>query len=294
MLAFGVSILIFLMIHLTPGDPAVAMLGGTAASRAEIDALHRELGFDLPLPVQYLRWMGGVLTGNLGYSYAQSTPVIDLIKQNFPYTFQLALASLAFSTIAGSGLGVLAAIKRNTAVDSLVMALAQLGTGLPSFWLGLLLISFFSVRLGWFPVFGGSSWNGLVLPALALGLGGAGFTARFARSSVVDVMHQQYVITARAKGLTRLRVLLKHVFRNALLPLLTIIGLQFGNLLSGAVVVETVFSRPGIGRLLVTSVLAKDYLTVQGIVLMMAILYALVNLFVDILYPLIDPRIAYQ
>lgn len=282
------------MIHLTPGDPAVAMLGGTAASRAEIDALHRELGFDLPLPVQYLRWMGGVLTGNLGYSYAQSTPVIDLIKQNFPYTFQLALASLAFSTIAGSGLGVLAAIKRNTAVDSLVMALAQLGTGLPSFWLGLLLISFFSVRLGWFPVFGGSSWNGLVLPALALGLGGAGFTARFARSSVVDVMHQQYVITARAKGLTRLRVLLKHVFRNALLPLLTIIGLQFGNLLSGAVVVETVFSRPGIGRLLVTSVLAKDYLTVQGIVLMMAILYALVNLFVDILYPLIDPRIAYQ
>lgn len=292
-LAFGISILVFLIIRLIPGDPVLAMLGTNAGSTTEINRLHKELGLNLPLPVQYLNWIGGVVHGDFGYSYSQNVPVSQLIDQNFPYTLELTAAGLGLSILIGVILGVIAAVKRNTIVDTIAMGIALIGLSMPSFWLGLLLISLFAVTLRWFAVFGGTSLNGLVLPAVALGISGAGFTARFVRSSVIDAMRQQYVTTARSKGLQARLVLRRHVLRNAILPVLTIIGLQFGNLLSGTVVIETVFSRPGIGRLLVDSILSKDYLTVQGVVLIIAILYALTNLLVDLLYPVVDPRIAY-
>lgn len=291
-LIFAVSVLVFLILRLIPGDPVMNLLGAQAASQQQITTLRHTLGLDLPLPVQYLRWMGGVLHGNLGFSYSQNLPVSILIGQNFPYTIQLTLAGLSLSVILGFVLGVLAAVKRSTYLDSLSMGIALTGLSVPSFWLGLVLITVFAVQLHWFQVFGGTSLKGLILPAVALGVGGAGSIARFVRSNMVETFRQQYVVTARSKGVGPWRVLTKHVLRNSIIPVLTIMGLQFGNLLSGTVVIETVFSRPGIGRLLVNSILAKDYLTVQGVVLLIAVLYALVNLAVDLLYPLIDPRIA--
>lgn len=291
-LMFAVSVLVFLILRLIPGDPVMNLLGGQAASQQQITLLRHTLGLDLPLPMQYLKWIGGVLHGDLGFSYSQNLPVATLIGQNFPYTIQLTVAGLSISVVLGFALGVLAAVKRSQFLDSLSMGVALTGLSVPSFWLGLLLITVFAVQLHWFQVFGGTSLKGLVLPAVALGVGGAGSIARFVRSNMVETFRQQYVVTARSKGVKQFQVLTRHVLRNSIIPVLTIMGLQFGNLLSGTVVIETVFSRPGIGRLLVNSILAKDYLTVQGVVLLIAVLYALVNLAVDLLYPLIDPRIA--
>lgn len=292
-LAFAVSVLVFLILRLIPGDPVMAMLGTNAADANVVARLRNELGLNETLPQQYALWIGGVVHGNLGYSFAQSLPVSTLIQENFPYTLQLTLCGLGLSIVLGVVLGTLAAVKRNTAFDTVATVLALIGLSVPGFWMGLLLITLFSVTLHWFAVFEGASPKGLILPSIALGIEGAGYIARFVRTNMLDVLRQQYVVTARSKGLSRFRVLGKHVFRNALIPIIALIGLQFGNLLSGTVVIETVFSRPGIGRLLVDSIIAKDYLTVQGIVLLIAILYALVNLMVDLLYPLIDPRIAY-
>jgi ABC-type dipeptide/oligopeptide/nickel transport system permease component len=292
-LAFGMSIISFLIIHLIPGDPVVAMLSGNSGSTSMIHRLHHELGLDQPLPIQYVTWVGNLLHGNLGYSYASNVPVTTLLGQNAPYTAQLAVAGLIIALVLGVVLGVIAAIYHNTIIDTISMSIALVGLSVPSFWLGLLFISLFSVTLRWFAVFGGTTLSGLVLPAITIGIGGAGFTARFVRSRVLDAMHMQYVVTARAKGLTRYGVLTRHVLRNSILPLLTIIGLEAGNLLSGAVVVETVFSRPGIGRLLVNSILNKDYLTVQSLILLIALVYAITNLIVDLLYPVADPRIVY-
>jgi ABC-type dipeptide/oligopeptide/nickel transport system permease component len=293
-LAVAVSIFVFLILHLIPGDPAVALLGTNAGSADLVNRLHREMGLDLPLPVQYLHWLGGLVRGNLGYSFAQSLPVAHLIAQNFPYTLQLTFSGLVLSLLFGGVLGVLAALKRHSFLDTAVMVLALVGLSLPSFWLGLLFISLFSVTLRWFAVFGGTSLAGLVLPSVALGISGGGVIARFVRSNMIEAMGQPYIATARSKGLSAGRILRRHVIRNAILPVVTVVGLQFGNLLSGTVVIETVFSRPGIGRLLVNSILAKDYLTVQAIILFIALLYAFTNLLIDLLYPLIDPRIVYR
>ena len=293
-LAAAVSIFVFLILHLIPGDPAVVLLGTNAGSADLVNRLHHELGLDLPLPVQYLHWLGGLVRGNLGYSFAQSLPVAHLIVQNFPYTLQLTFSGLFLSLLFGGVLGVLAALKRHSFLDTGVMVLALVGLSMPSFWLGLLFISLFSVTLRWFAVFGGTSLAGLVLPSVALGISGGGVIARFVRSNMIEAMGQHYVATARSKGLSTGRILRRHVIRNAILPVVTVVGLQFGNLLSGTVVIETVFSRPGIGRLLVTSILAKDYLTVQAIILFIALLYAFTNLLIDLLYPLIDPRIVYR
>jgi ABC-type dipeptide/oligopeptide/nickel transport system permease component len=292
LLAFGISVLVFLIIRLIPGDPAIVLLGTNAGDPALVHRLHHQLGLDEPIPVQYVHWIAGVVRGDFGYSYGQELPVRTLIADNFPYTLQLTIAGLGLSIILGVVLGVLAALYRTTLIDTLSMGLALVSLSIPSFWLGLLLLILFSVNLHWFAVFGGTSLNGLVLPAVALAFSGAGFTARFVRSSIIEAKRRQYVTTARSKGLTGQRVLLRHVMRNAILPVLTVVGLQFGSLLSGTVVIETVFSRPGIGRLLVNAILAKDYLTVQAIVLLVAILYALTNLAVDLLYPILDPRIA--
>lgn len=290
--AFGISILVFLIIRLIPGDPAIVLLGTNAGDPALVARLHHQLGLDRPIYIQYWRWIAGVLRGNFGYSYGYEQSVTSLLKANFPATFQLMVAGLGISVVFGTLLGVMAALRRNRALDTAAMGLAMTFMSLPSFWLGLLLILLFAVQLQWFAVVGGTSLKGLVLPAVTLGLGGLGFNARFVRSSVIAAQGQKHVLTARAKGISRAQVFLRHVFRNALLPILTIVGLQVGQLLSGAVIVETVFSRPGIGRLLVQAILSKDYLTVQATVLIIAILYALTNFIVDLLYPVLDPRIA--
>jgi ABC-type dipeptide/oligopeptide/nickel transport system permease component len=242
--------------------------------------------------VQYGRWISGIFRGDFGYSYGYQQSVSSLLAANFPATIQLTIAALALSLTFGMIMGIAAALKRNQAADTLTMGVALTCMSIPSFWLGLLLILVFAVTLPWFDVVGGTSLKGLVLPAVTLALGSMGFNARFVRSSIIAARVQKHVITARAKGITRVQVFVRHVFRNALLPILTIVGLQVGQLLSGTVIVETVFSRPGIGRLLVQAILAKDYLTVQAVVLIIAVIYALTNFIVDLLYPVLDPRVA--
>jgi ABC-type dipeptide/oligopeptide/nickel transport system permease component len=292
-LLFGISVLVFLIIRLIPGDPVAAILGTNADSPALVARLHRQLGLNLPIPAQYLHWIGGVLTWNFGYSYAQQQPVSGLLVSNLGYTAELTAAALAFSLVFGSLTGVIAARRRGTRTDAGGMGLALIFLSLPSFWLGLLIIIVFAAQLHWFPVVGGVSFRGLVLPALTLGLASMGFIARFVRSAVVESADQPYVIIARAKGLRRSEVLTRHILRNAVISVLPVVGLELGNLLTGAVIVETVFSRPGLGRLLVTAILAKDYPTVQAVVLLIAVIYAGLNLAVDLLYPVLDPRLGH-
>jgi ABC-type dipeptide/oligopeptide/nickel transport system permease component len=291
-LAFGISVLVFLIIRLIPGDPAIALLGTNAGDASLVARLHQQLGLDQPMPVQYFRWISNFVRGDFGYSYGEQRSVSSLMAANFPATIQLALAGLALSVVFGSLLGVLAAVRRNRAADTVTMGIALTCMSIPSFWLGLLLILLFAVKFPIFDVVGGTSLKGLVLPAVTLALGSIGFNARFVRSSVINAQQQKYVITARAKGISGGQVFRKHVLRNALLPILTIVGLQVGQLISGVVIVETVFSRPGIGRLLVQSILSKDYLTVQAVVLIIAVVYAVINLLVDLMYPVLDPRVA--
>jgi ABC-type dipeptide/oligopeptide/nickel transport system permease component len=290
-LTFGISVVVFLIIRLIPGDPAIALLGTNAGDPALVARLHRQLGLDLPIQVQYLRWIGHVFHGDFGYSFGYQQSVASLLAANFPATIALTFAALVLSLLLGGAIGVGAALWRNSAVDTAGMGVALTFMSMPSFWLGLLLILAFAVELPWFDVVGGTTLKGLVLPAVTLALGSAGFNARFIRSSVIQARAQKHVITARAKGTTRGQVLRRHVLRNALLPVATVVGLQVGQLLSGAIIVETVFSRPGIGRLLVQAILSKDYLTVQAVVLIIAVIYAVTNLLVDLLYPLLDPRI---
>lgn len=290
-LLFGISVVVFLLIRLIPGDPALALLGSSSGDPEMVARLNAQLGLDRSLPVQYLTWIGHVLHGDFGYSFVQQQSVASLVGDNFPATLQLTVAALSLSLLLGSATGIFAALRRNGPADAAAMTVALAFMSIPSFWLGLLLILLFAVQLPWFDVVGGPSFKGLVLPALTLALGSAGFNARFVRSGVLGALTQRHVITARAKGLSGGRVFRRHVLRNALLPVLTIVGIQLGQLLSGAVVVETVFSRPGIGRLLVQAILAKDYLTVQAVVLIIALAYAICNFAVDLLYPLLDPRV---
>jgi ABC-type dipeptide/oligopeptide/nickel transport system permease component len=293
-LTLGISVLVFLIIRLIPGDPAIVMLGTNAGDADLVARLHQQLGLDRPIYTQYFIWIGNVLHGDFGYSYGQQQSVASLLLANFPATIQLTVAALGLSLTLGTVIGVAAAVRRNRALDTAGMGIALAFMSIPSFWLGLLLILLFAVQLPWFDVVGGDSLKGLVLPAVTLALGSAGFNARFVRSSIIQAQVQKHVITARAKGTTRVQVFRRHVLRNALLPVLTIAGIQVGQLLSGAVIVESVFSRPGIGRLLVQGILAKDYLTVQAVVLIIAVIYALSNLAVDLLYPVLDPRIGHN
>jgi ABC-type dipeptide/oligopeptide/nickel transport system permease component len=290
-LTFGITVIAFLIIRLIPGDPVIAMLGTSAGDKALIERLREQLGLTAPLHAQYFVWIANVVRGDFGYSYANQQSVSSLIASSFPATMQLTLAALAISLTLGTTLGVLAALKRNKLADTASMGFALACMSIPSFWLGLLLILAFAVTWPIFDVVGGTSLKGLVLPAVTLALGSMGFNARFVRSSVINALSQQHVTTARAKGVPESRVLLWHVMRNALLPILTITGLQIGQLLSGSVIVETVFSRPGIGRLLIQGILAKDYMTVQALIMMIALIYAFANFIVDILYPVLDPRV---
>jgi peptide/nickel transport system permease protein len=291
----GVSALTFLMLHLVPGDPVAAMFIGHGGATAEqMDAVRERLGLNDPLPVQYVNYMKNVLQGNLGNSIRTNEPVSQMIMRNFPPTLQLTLASMSLAIVLGVTFGVVAAIKRGRIVDNLVMLLALAGVSMPSFWLGLLLISVFSIWLNWFPIIGGSGWRGLALPALALGFAAAAIIARMVRSSLLEVLGENYVVTARAKGLAEQRVILRHALRNAAIPVITIVGLQFGGLLAGAVIVEQVFSRQGIGRMLVSALQSRDFPVAQGGVLFVATVYVLVNLLVDLLYGAIDPRISIE
>lgn len=289
-LAIGVSIIAFAIIRLIPGDPARDILGTSGGNAALVARLRSQLGLDRPVVVQYGIWVSDVLRGNFGYSYSQQEPVSSLLAQNIPPTLELIVAGLVLTIVFGLLIGVVAALRRNTFADTLLMAGSVTFLSIPSFWLGLLLIELLAVRVHVFPVVGGTGLDGLALPAITLGLGGIGLTARFVRSSVIEAAQLPHVVIARAKGVSRGLILVRHVIRNALLPVLTVLGLQFGSLLSGVVLVEEVFSRRGLGRLLVDSILAKDYPTVQATVLVIAVAYCVVNLLVDLAYQFLDPR----
>lgn len=291
-LLLAISVLVFLIIRLIPGDPALAILGTSGGDPATVARLRHQLGLDQGIVIQYMHWIGGVLTGDFGYSYGQQRSVAAMIAENIGATLELTAAALILTVFFGVIIGVAAAVRRDSLFDTVSMGSAMILMSIPSFWLGLGLIIIFAVRLPIFDVLGGTGLRGLVLPAVTLALGGIGYTARFVRSSVIEAGRHRHVTTARAKGIARHSVLLHHVLRNATLPVLTVVGLQVGSLVAGTVIVETVFSRQGIGRLLVDAILGKDYLTVQAVVLLIAVLYSVVNLIVDLLYPVLDPRIA--
>jgi peptide/nickel transport system permease protein len=291
---WGVATLVFFLMRILPGDPAQLMLQTSGGTAEQIARLRHNLGLDEPMLVQYWRFLSGAVQGDLGPSLRNNQPVTREIWTQLPSTLQLTAASMVIAVVLGVILGIAAAVWRHTWVDSLAMSVAMVGICAPSFWLGLVLISVFSFGLGWLPATGTSGLDRLILPAFTLGTGAAAVIARLVRSSMVDALRQDYVSVARAKGLTELSVTLRHALKNALIPAVTLVGLQFGALLGGAVIVETVFSRQGIGRLAVTAIVAKDYTIVQGIVLFVAVVYVLVNLLVDILYGFLDPRIHYR
>jgi len=293
----GVSVITFSMMHLVPGDPAevIAMERyGEEITAETIEHVRRELGLDQPIYVQYSRWLSNVLHGDLGYSHRTDRPVLDEILTRLPATIQLALAGMLVSLIIAIPVGTISATRQYSAADNISMFGALLGVSMPNFWLGLLLIMFFSVHLGWLPVFGRGSIEHLILPAVTLGTGMAAITTRLIRSSILEVLGQDYIRTARAKGLKEKVVIYKHTLKNAMIPVVTIVGLQFASLLEGAVIVEVIFAWPGIGRLLVDSIFARDFMLIQGCILFIAAMFVLVNLLVDISYAYLDPKIRYE
>jgi ABC-type dipeptide/oligopeptide/nickel transport system permease component len=290
----GISIFSFLLIHLIPGDPVQVFAGDKPLTPERAAELRHAYGLDRPLVVQYLDYAGKALHGDLGTALRGQRPVLDSILEALPSTIQLTLSALVIATILGVSLGILAAISHGTWLDTAVMAVAMLGISTPVFYSALLLILLFSFTLTWLPATGQGGIERLIMPALALGLASAAVLARLVRSSMLEVLHQEYVTTARAKGLAPQLVVIRHALKNALIPAVTMLGLQLGALLGGAVVVETIFSRPGIGRLAVDAILNRDFPVVQGTVLFAASVYVLVNLAVDISYAVIDPRIRYR
>ncbi len=288
----GVSIFTFLMIHLVPGDPVVAMAGRQAASAETIEALREELGLNDPLPVQYWNYISKVAQGDLGQSIRTKRPVAEAIAEQLPSTLQLTLAAITIASILGVSMGILAAINRNNWFDTLTMAVSISGVSIPHFWLGLLLILLFSVQLGWLPAVAPSDDpKGLILPAVTLAVGEAAVITRLVRVSMLDVMEKRYLLAARAKGVRERRIIWHHALRNALIPVVTIIGLQIGFLLAGSIVVETIFARQGLGRLAITAINNRDLPLIQGTVLVTASIYVLVNTLTDVVYVLLDPRI---
>lgn len=288
---FGVTLAVFSMLFLVPGDPVKMMLAEFVTTPEQIAQMRAQLHLDEPIWRQYGRFVGNALRGDLGTSIRSRRPVAVEIAENVGSTAQLALASMAVAIGLGVPLGLAAALARNSWLDVGSMVVALLGVSMPSFWLGLLMIFAFSLHLAWFPATGGGSLLHLVLPSVTLGTIASAIIARLTRSTMLEVLGQDYVRTARAKGLAWWGVVVRHALKNALIPVVTIFGLQFGNLLAGAVVVETVFSRPGLGRLIVGGILAKDFPLVQGTVLFVATAYVLINVLVDVAYATLDPRI---
>lgn len=287
---WGVVTIVFLVIHLTPGDPVEIMLGenASAAGRA---ALRHDLGLDRPLALQYLTFLGNVATGDLGRSLYTQKGVLESVLERYPATVELALAAMALAVIIAIPLGVAAAARRGGAVDRGAMALSLLGVSMPSFWLGPMLIILFSIWLGWFPVSGRGGIESLVLPAVTLGTAMAAILSRLTRSSMIEALGEDFITTARAKGAREAVILFRHALSNALLPVVTVAGLQLGGLLAGAIITETIFAWPGVGRLTIQAIQARDYPLAQGCVLAIALSYVAVNLAVDLLYAAVDPRI---
>lgn len=298
---FLVSLLTFLMIHLTPGDPVRLMLGDDASKEA-IEALNRKLGLDQALPIQYLRWLGNLLTGDLGQSIRTRQPVLEAVGSRLPVTLELSLLSMVIAVSLGMATGIIAAIRRNSAADVASTTLALTGISIPNFFLGIVLILVFSEWLGWLPPSGYVPFMDdpiqnlklMIMPSIALGTALAGTISRMMRSSLLEVLGADYVRTARAKGLSEPSAILGHAVKNALLPVVTIIGLQTGTVLGGAILTETIFALPGIGRLVVDSIFARDFPIVQGVILFLALARILSSLVTDMLYARLDPRISYS
>ncbi len=296
-----VALISFFLIHLTPGDPAAVMLG-VEATPERVANLRADMGLDQPLTVQFKDWVSSALQGDLGNSFFLGRPVAEALVERLPATFSLAVAALLVAVIIGVPAGIIAAARQNSVFDGSVMVIALLGISVPSFWLGLLLILIFSVGLGWFPTGGYvpisegfvQHVKHLVLPAVSLGFMQAALIARMTRASMLEVIRKDYITTARSKGQSEFVVVTKHALKNIAISVLTVVGMAFGILLGGAVIVETVFAYPGVGRLVVQAVTRRDYPLIQGALLMIASIYVIVNLVVDLLYPLFDPRIKYE
>jgi len=288
------SVVVFLMLYFIPGDPASIYVGESQATPERIAQIRHSLGFDRPLYVQYGDFLWKAVHGNLGRSVQTNRPVAQEVLDRLPNTIQLAVAAMILAILSGVSLGIISGLKQNSWLDTLAMLGALTGVSIPVFWLGLLLIMFFAVRLHWFPATSQPGLRGLVLPAVSLALLSTATLARLVRSSIIEVLHLEFLQTTRAKGLRERTVVLRHALPNALIPVITVIGLQFGSLLSGAVVTETVFARPGLGKLVVDSIQNKDFPVVQGVILVLAMIYVIVNLLVDLSYAIIDPRIRLQ
>ncbi|MBV6715203.1 MULTISPECIES: ABC transporter permease subunit [Paenibacillus] len=291
-LLFVVSVLVFMFIHLIPGDPA-RLVAGKEATLEEINGIRAQLGLDLPLWQQYFNYMGKLLHGDLGSSLRSGLPVSDMLMSRLTPTLILTFLSLGWALIIGLLIGTISAVNRNRWPDYVGMLTAISGISIPGFWLGLVLIQIFSVQLGWFPTGGVDSWKSYILPSLTLGAGIMSMLARFSRSSMLETMREDYIRTGRSKGLREFVVVGRHALRNSLIQVVTVAGLQFGFLLGGSVMVETVFSIPGLGRLLVDSISFRDYTVIQALLLLFATQFILINLIVDMLYGVLNPKIRY-
>jgi peptide/nickel transport system permease protein len=289
----GVATLVFSLIHLVPGDPVQAMLGDSATPQDVADVRAR-LGLDKPLPVQYGAFLKNVSRGNLGISLRTNQPVTAAIAERMPATFELAFAAMAVATAIALPLGIVAAVRAGTLADYGATTLALIGISIPNFWLGPLMAIVFSISLGWLPVSGRGSAAHLILPAITLGAPLAAVLARMTRASVIEELRELYVLAARARGVSRLGAVVRHAFRNSLIPIVTVLGLQFGAVLTGAVITETIFAWPGVGRLLIQSINFRDYPMVQGCILLIAVTYVAMNLLTDLVYGLLDPRIRFE
>lgn len=290
---FGVSLIVFSILKFVPGDPAL-QVGGLDASPEDLAAIRHQMGLDQPVHVQYLYFIGNALQGDFGQSIRSHRPVLEELRSRIPNTVTLTAVAMVFAILIGTGLGILAAVRQYSLWDNLAMVAAMLGISVPIFWLGLMLMLLFAVQLRWLPTAGTGTALHLVLPALTLGAASAAIIARQVRSAMLEVLRQDYIRTARAKGLHARKVVLRHALTNALIPAVTIIGLQFGYLLAGAVITETVFAWPGVGRLLVDAIKYRDFPVVQATILWLALIFSAVNLAVDLLYGYLDPRIKCQ
>lgn len=289
----GISVVVFLMMRIVPGDVAL-VIGGPAATEEDLQRIRAQLGLNDPLWKQYLQFAGGVLRGDLGTSLVSRQPVLREIGARIPATLELAAGGLAIAMAVGLSSGIVAAIRRNTLLDDLVTGIALFGVSMPPYWLGMMLVVVFSLLLGWLPTSGRGDLSHLVLPALTLGLYSSGLIARMTRSNLVEVLGEDYLRTARAKGLSELRVIFVHALRNSMIPTVTIIGLQFGNMLGRTVIAESIFAWPGLGRLMLHAITTRDIPLLQGAVFFTACSFILINLIVDILYGVLDPRIRYR
>lgn len=286
---FITSIIVFAIVHLIPGDPAT-VYAGAGANQEQVENVRIEMGLDRPLVVQYLDWAGGVLKGDFGKSLATKQAIFPILMEKFKNTFVLSALGIIFAIVCGITLGIVSALKHNSIIDLLSMFIAIIGISMPIFWVGMLLVMFLSVQMGWFPATGNDTWISYVLPTITIGLNSMAIITRMTRSSMLEVLKEDYIVTAIAKGLNRKTIIIIHALKNAMIPIITTIGMQFGYLMGGAVLTETVFVYPGLGRYLVDSLLKRDYPAIQASILLLAVVFIVVNFIVDSLYYKLDPK----